>query len=72
MTTLLTLAAEGEGPHLTMPPLAFGLTALVIFGLLLLLVWLFRHTAQAMIEGSPHGRGHGGAGAAGGHGGAHH
>lgn len=60
MSTLLAFATaeEAGGAHLPMPPWAYGLTALVVFALLLLLVWMFRHTAQTMMVGG-HGDAHG-------------
>jgi len=69
MSTSLLFAAASEagGHHLPMPAWAFGLLALLVFLGLLLFVWMFRHTAQTMIEGG-HGpvqhSGHGAHGAA--------
>ncbi|GMA40070.1 hypothetical protein [Mobilicoccus caccae] len=57
MSTFITFVAADPagGNHLPMPAWAFGVLALAVFAVLLLFVWMFRHTAQAMIEG---GRGH--------------
>lgn len=82
MSTFLTLAAAsetGEVP-LPMPPWGFWLLGIAVFAGLLLFVWMFRHTAQSMIEGghgpnqgafthgnAPEGRGHDGRGTTGPH-----
>ena len=47
----LVLPAAEVVNHLPMPPWLYGALGLTIFLLLLLLVWMFRHTARAIIEG---------------------
>ena len=53
MSTFLTLVTEAEHTpvHLPMPAWGFGVLALGVFAGLLLFVWMFRHTAQTLIEG---------------------
>jgi hypothetical protein len=59
MNALVALVAE-EGGHeaLPMPPLSYGLMALVFFALLLGVTWAFRNTHQKHVEpGEGHGHG---------------
>ncbi len=43
LTNLATVAAEGEKAHeLPIPPIAFGLIGVAVFGLLLLVTFAFR------------------------------
>ena len=67
MTSFVSLVAAVDVPeleenHIAMPPWAFGLMALCIFGLLFALLWAFRNTAARF--GAP--KGHGPAGVRGG------
>ncbi|WP_168583677.1 hypothetical protein [Gephyromycinifex aptenodytis] len=66
LSLAFTLAAAAEaGAVGGLPPIVFGITAFAVFMLLLLLAWLFRHSAQTMIEGhhvgEDYARTHGGA-----------
>lgn len=45
--------------HLPMPAWVFGLIALAVAMLLLLVTWMFRHSAAAAIYGKPEGHGSG-------------
>ena len=66
------LTEEGGAAHagrpLPMDQWVYGAIALALVVAALVIVWLFRHTAQVMIEGDAH-RAHGGHGSHGGHGG---
>ncbi len=59
LASVLTAAAEETHRELPMPPTAYGILALVAFGLLLGVLWTFRGTAQKVR--SPQ-SGHGGSG----------
>lgn len=47
----LVLEAEEQLRELPMPPIMYGAIALGVVFALLLVVWLFRHTAQAAVDG---------------------
>ncbi|MCA0337667.1 MAG: hypothetical protein LCH66_12505 [Actinobacteria bacterium] len=63
MNALVALVAE-EGGHeaLPMPPLSYGLIALVLFALLLGVTWTFRNNHQKHVPPAE-GHGHGESGA---------
>lgn len=75
MSLLSFATASGVGAAGGLPPIGYGIVALAVFLLLLFLVWMFRHTAQTMIEGHHEGedyaRTHGKAAGGGTHGSGH-
>ncbi len=68
MTTLVHLVSEGEAAQRELPmnPWTYGVIAIALFGLGLLVLWSFRGTANKIRDtgeahdfGSGHGPGHG-------------
>ena len=80
LTEIARVLTEEGGAHagrpLPMEPWVYGVIAVALVFILLGLTWMFRRTAQVMIEGDTHvhghGPGHGAPGAHGTSGGGHH